>query len=733
MLRRAIELIHYENYFQLLQILTKQQMHFAVFDRNSRCLWSSDEIDQQIYTRLQSHARAHPVRDSETETEIHQQQLDSGEWLISLMLHSSDSEQQLNILFLNSVCEATDPSEAVDLFEAVKGIGVCIQNELKLNDELESMADELGERYEELNLVYETDNQDSRSYHGFESLRRMVHSCTEFLDVGMSALLLPDKNISIYEVNPSIQILNPNKLLSSLKQDLYAWLKGHQESVVLNTEQNTRFYHLDTEIPYKLLVSPVDSGEGEVIGMLVIINHNWKDDFCNSDRNILDVMSKKITKIVQANYDALTGLENRASFEWNLQEALSQSQSKAVSHGLLNVDLDGTSVVNDISGREAGDALIRLVGLTISKIVRTRDVVARVGGDEFGVLLDSCPLETANKLAQKISKTISDLDFAWDGKQHEVSACIGVAAITAETESIASLTSAVEVARNAAKERGRSRLQVYQQNDIDLQRHKEEIQWVTRVQAALRENRFQLYGQLIQGLTEDSQDFHYEILLRMTDEKGSVLAPGLFLPAAEHYQLMPGIDRWVIRNTVDMLLESVQSLQGLPVAINLSGQSLSDDGFYDFVRTELDRLGEYKQFIIFEITESAAIANLTDAIQFISQIKSMGCRFSLDDFGTGLSSFAYLQNMDVDYLKIDGSFVSKIETDPISKTMVSAINQVGQAMGLKTIAEYVENESILAHLKHLGVDYAQGYALGKPQPFALCLGESVKHRNASIR
>ncbi len=268
-------------------------------------------------------------------------------------------------------------------------------------------------------------------------------------------------------------------------------------------------------------------------------------------------------------------------------------------------------------------------------------------------------------------------------------------------------------------------MQIFEQNDLDLQRRREEIQWVGHVQAALREDRFQLYAQLIQNLAGRADDSHYEILLRMLDEKGELVAPGLFMPAAERYQLMPGIDRWVIRRTFDELLNSDQMLRGMPVnlSINLSGQSLSDEGFSEFAIEQLERLGEHKQSITFEITESAAIANLAEANQFISRIKAMGCRFSLDDFGTGLSSFAYLQNMAVDFLKIDGSFVRRMDTDTISETMVSAINQVGHAMGLMTIAEYVENKEIIQRLKKIGVDYGQGYALGKPKPFQHCLGE----------
>ncbi len=355
-------------------------------------------------------------RASLSDADVRRTLLQTGEILHSFSLEIGADESHLNLAALTASAEEVNDSEENTLIDALRAVAACMHNEIQLNAELETMADELAERYEELNLVYEADNQELKAYHGQESLRRLVSSCTDFLDVGMTALVMPEKRITIYDFNQSTPILSPTKLLASLKKDLYGWLQKHNEPVVINTMQCAHSYNVQCDIPYKLLVSPVDSGEQEIIGMLVIVNHNWKPDFSNSDRKILDVMAKKVTKIVQAHFDTLTGLENGQSFEWSLREALKQAHSKAVSHTLLSIDLDSTGVVNDISGREAGDALIRLVGRTISKMVRNRDVVARLGGDEFGVLLESCPLNIAATLAQNISKKISEIDFEWEGK-----------------------------------------------------------------------------------------------------------------------------------------------------------------------------------------------------------------------------------------------------------------------------------------------------------------------------
>ncbi len=493
--------------------------------------------------------------------------------------------------------------------------------------------------------------------------------------------------------------------------------------MVINSPQDVIQNQLTSSLPCKLLLSPVEGGNGDVIGMLAIINSNRRRDFSNSDRNLLGVMSKKVTKIVQANYDSLTGLENTHSFESSVAELLAKSRSRGVKHAILNVDIDRIGVINDICGREAGDAAIRLVAESIVKTVRTEDTVARLSGDEFGVLLENCPLETAERLAGRISQEIALLDFTWEESTHEVSVCIGVAPITVQSESAAVILSSVEVARNAAKERGKNRIQVYEQDDTDLQRRRDEMQWVGRIQSALRESRFLLYGQLIQGLDVQNGEQHYEVLLRMLDDQGKLIPPMEFLPAAERYHLMVSIDRWVVQQAIDQMLSMAGDVQTFPcnLSINLSGQSMSDEAFADFVCEQLKRLGSYAGLICFEVTESAAIANLDDAKRFMAKIKSQGCKFSLDDFGTGLSSFAYLRNLNVDYLKIDGSFVRKIDVDPVSEIMVSAINQVGHAMGLLTIAEYVENETIKQKLCDIGVNFGQGYALEKPKPLQACL------------
>ncbi|MDX2505996.1 MAG: EAL domain-containing protein [Gammaproteobacteria bacterium] len=734
-MNRAITLIKYENYFRLLNNLIPEILALGLFDSQGQCVWSSCDEHSIHDAKLNKHVKNHPVASLErTPVPFVWQQLDSDETISSLYLEDENNDASLNLLVLMQSAGSWENSEITAVQDKMITLGECIRNEQGLNQELEDMADELGMRYDELNLVYQSESHSVSLYHTQDSLRRLVADCLGFLGTGMVALLLPGKNITIFEFDKDRTVTGSAQLLSNLKGVFFETLRQQQASIVINNTHDAHLLNLaNSELPYKFLLSPIDKGEGDVIGMLAIINADYDSDFSNSDRNLLNVMANKVTKVILANFDSLTGLENEHSFEANVNQVLAESRGNGSEHTVLKIDIDRITVINDIAGREAGDAAISLVGECLFKLVRSRDSVARLSGDKFGVILESCPLSTARDLATRMSENIESLDFKWAGQKFELSACIGVAPVTVQNESVSALLSSVEIACNAAKERGRNRIQVYEQNSTELLQRKGEMQWIGRIQSALREGRFVLFSQLIQGLGPNKELQHFEILLRLTGENGTLISPMDFLPAAERYKLMPDIDRWVIQQTFDQALQAMDAFDRFPcqLSINLSGQSLSNETFTDFILEQLDRLGPHVENICFEITESSAIANLSEARSLISRVKSRGCQFSLDDFGTGLSSFAYLQNLDVDFLKIDGCFVRKIIEDPVSESMVSAINQVGHAMKLLTVAEYVENEAILLKLQDIGVDFGQGYGLGKPQPLKTCLEDLLARENIS--
>jgi len=346
--------------------------------------------------------------------------------------------------------------------------------------------------------------------------------------------------------------------------------------------------------------------------------------------------------------------------------------------------------------------------------VRTGDTLARLGGDEFGILLANCTLDQAMRVAETLRQAIRDYRFIWQDGVLAVGASIGIVEITGDTPTVASVMSAADVACYAAKDQGRNRVQLYKPDNVP-ERHRE-MHWVSKLTRACDEGRFELFYQPIVAIGKNSDEReHFELLLRLRDENGSRVAPAEFIPAAERYNIMPSIDRWVVRQALDRVVHRVASgVKPYTVAVNLSGTSLNDERFLEFLIAELSACDLAPGAMCFEITETAAIANLGNAVYFMRELKSRGCHFALDDFGSGLSSFMYLKTLPVDYLKIDGQFIENVTRDPVDRSMVEAISQVGRAMGIQTIAERVESAEVLAELARLGVGYAQGFHIAKP-------------------
>ncbi len=427
----------------------------------------------------------------------------------------------------------------------------------------------------------------------------------------------------------------------------------------------------------------------------------------------------------QGSHDALTGLVNRWEFEQRLQQALSSTRTHNQEHSLCFLDLDQFKIVNDTCGHAAGDELLRQVTALLQKQVRATDTLARLGGDEFGLLLNQCSLIQSLRIANALRQSLQEFRFVWQDKPFSVGVSIGLVAIDASTLNLDSVLSAADVACYAAKNAGRNRVHVYQADDKELAIQHCQMQWISRLTKALQSNSFCLYYQPIVPLAQtQSKRKHYEILLRLQDETGNTVPPMAFIPAAERYNLMHIIDRWVISTFFTSLgqhyQEAWQCCQepgcSSMYAINLSGASINDDSFIDFLAQQFTLYSVPPEVICFEITETIAITNLGKAGKLIGKLKHLGCRFALDDFGSGMSSFAYLKNLPVDYLKIDGEFIKDIVDDPTDLALTEAINQVGHAMGIQTIAEFVENDTILEKITALGVDYAQGYGIAKPQP-----------------
>ncbi len=454
--------------------------------------------------------------------------------------------------------------------------------------------------------------------------------------------------------------------------------------------------------------APIRDAEGNITG-IVLAFHD-----VSRSRQIAAQLS------YQATHDELTGLVNRREFENKLQQAVQTSLAQGKQHAFLYIDMDQFKIVNDTSGHGAGDELLCTLSALLQSKLRAGDTLARLGGDEFGILLENCPPGPAAAIAENLRELASDFRFVWQGNTFAVSLSIGIVNFGNGNMTVSEIFSAADSACYIAKENGRNRIHVGHADDRAISIRQGEMHWVSRLRQAIQDNRLQLYCQKIVPLNTSAvrQGAHFELLLRLCDEEGKLVPPGAFLPAAERFGLMPTVDRWVISNAFaefDNLCPDPDDELEM-CAINLSGASLSDPHFLSFILHELDLHKIPAHKVCFEITETVAIANLSQATGFINELRAVGCKFALDDFGSGMSSFAYLKHLPVDYLKIDGGFVKDMVTDASDAAMVEAINNIGHTMGLQTVAEFVENDAILAMLRALKVDFAQGYGLGKPVP-----------------
>lgn len=420
---------------------------------------------------------------------------------------------------------------------------------------------------------------------------------------------------------------------------------------------------------------------------------------------------------IEATHDALTGLVNRREMERRLERALHTAHQEGVEHALCYLDLDQFKAINDVAGHVAGDELLRQLGQLLPEAVRQRDTLARLGGDEFALLMERCTLTQARRVANALLGRITDYRFVWGDKTFRVGVSIGLVPINAESESIAAVLGAADSACYAAKSAGRNRVHEHQVDDDQRLARCTERQWVARLNTAFDDGGLFLCYQPVVSLRETASGERYELLLRLRGEDGQTITPGAFMAAAERYSLAAEVDRWVVRRAIRWLAANPRTLGRLEQCfINLSAATLSDHEFAQFVGAQLDACDIPAAKICFDISESTAIANLGSAAGFMSDLRARGCRIALDNFGSGLSSFAYLKTLPVQYLKLDGNYVRDIVRDPVDRTIVKAMNEIAQAMGKETIAEFVENERLLACLRSLGVNYAQGYGIGPPRP-----------------
>ncbi len=555
---------------------------------------------------------------------------------------------------------------------------------------------------------------------------QQVDILSDMLMSVQDALILLNVFGTIEYINPAAEKLIKYKLRSAKGKKIYDLVSFLHPETRKKIKALTEFpLDFNRELKVACLLSPITQSGIFVNVRLIPINEGEKFIIVLDDLTETQALQSRLTYL--ETHDELTRFLNRDSFNVELNKALNEAKFHEKTHIYGHISLDQFRLINDSVGHHASETLIKNIAEIIKKSlasVKEYDVV-RLGGDEFGILIRNCIPTEGMRWIDHVLESIANYQFSWNGVNYESTASAGLVLISKLSINATRILSAADAARKVAKEKGGNRIQIFRKDDALIQKQRAHARWAGRLKNAFEKNQFRLFAQPIHPLEQEKfkQPYqHYEVLIRLYDEKGQQISPDEFIPAAEHYSMMPELDKWVVKGVITYLKQITQKVP-LPVfSVNLSGQSLDEAGFLKFVLNEIRTAGIHPEMLCFEITETVAIINLDLAMKFIQTLKKLGCSFSLDDFGTGMSSFEYLKTLTVDYLKIDGSFVKDIVTDDVQKAMVQSINQVGHMMGIQIIAEYVENNEIIKELREIGIDYGQGYGISRPIP----LSEAVK-------
>ncbi len=524
----------------------------------------------------------------------------------------------------------------------------------------------------------------------------------------LEVTFLSERYQQVTGIDPHTVIGRPYQIIAN-GSDIGAWEKHVDELKLRRPFKNFRY------------VTTWPNGDARILsvnGKPVYDNDGVFRGYRGAGQDVSQTQKLSDELAYNATHDSLTGLINRRQFEVNLQQLIAETKSHRSEHYLCYLDLDQFKVINDTCGHEAGDALLCQLAQSLPTQVRKADVFARLGGDEFGLLIKNCSAADATRIANSLYQTIQEFRFSWDSSVFSLGVSIGLVPINEHTQSVTSVLSAADTACYVAKSEGRNRIHINNENGMQLVRSKREMQWVSKITRALEENRFKLVFQPIVSVLPDyDHGIRYELLVRMQDETGKLIMPGEFLPSAERYSMSARIDRWVVDAGLNWLAGHPAHVKKLDsCSINLSGHSIGDREFLRYLEEQFEQEDIPADKICFEITETAALADVNNTQAFMQKFQARGCKFALDDFGSGLSSFAYLKTLPVDYVKIDGLFIRDIAEGPIEFAMVKSINEISQMMGKQTIAEYVENDQALEMLRRIGVNYAQGFGISRPLP-----------------
>ncbi|WP_300462027.1 EAL domain-containing protein [Desulfobacula sp.] len=717
-MKHAIDFNHQNMapYVRMLRSVLGSDLVCAIIDEHYQPLWQAGGDDGDPMEGLLGRLKDTPLHPGSLSERISAGCPENRLTLIQdLDLEYIDGE----LYFIGLVARGTPEFSRADMFQDYfSDVVACICSQYNLRMENDNMVQELSQRYEELNFLYQTENPNNETETSEESLGDLVKEMTEFMDVEAACLWLPDMGYWFFHMAGRTGDIDNETHIRNWVTPLFETIKKTGQPMVVNKHgniiQDSSASVLSAEV---MMVFPVLNSDLQAMGLIGCLRRRGGRAFVTGDQKLMEVTARRVRKIIHSDLDDLTGLANRVGFEKKLEELVSDPSQirRAAAVSLFNIDQ--FKLLNDAYGMAAGDDVLKQVAVVLKTHFRDQDFLARIKGDEFAVILfDLHSVAHGQEVLERIRKQFSRQQFMFQDTRIHIKVRIGMVPIAWPIKEISDVIAKAEIAVQSSRERGGDTISVYTEGDSRLAEKQTQARTATQIETLVENRQFVLFCQPVVPL--QGGRMHYEILIRLKDEKGNIIAPGQFLPAAERYNKMPFIDQWVLEETCRLLKASEPFLSAVNIswAVNLSGQSLQDEVFLKYFLSFLSQLPFPASWLNFEITETVAIRNFDRVIHVMDQITRMGFAISLDDFGSGYSSFAYLKQLPISFLKIDGMFVQHLHTDTLAQVMVTSIATISKHLKIKTIAEFVENEKILDFLRRGGIDYAQGYHTGKPFP-----------------
>jgi len=702
----------FDPYGQLLKMLLPRANSIVIYDRLGVSLWASENEDVELHSLMQQATVAELAERGAVGNGFAEPL--PGEQIAYFFALRDNDGSLLGGVGMVSRESNREPRPFTLVQGLVRPALQCLERELAAQSSIGQLQRSLSVRDRDLELLLGSAQEEADGANSTDDFATLVQSCVDHLGCAVGALLIPDKNIAVCRTSLDTPPRAGAEILTRTHKAVLGWAQLQRQTMTSNEPHSTGPF---ANIPYKILACPVMHGAQRIHGVLVLFKRQQAPDFDLRQVRIVELLGRRVAYILMNSYDPTTGLLTRPAFEKRANAVLTP-ELLSKENCVIYIDIDRLHVLNEKLGMHVGDSVIVRVAEAIRQSLSPRMLAARISGDRFAVFVPEASIDATHEIADNLRQSLERLGFVRDRQQIEVTASCGVASIIDGQHPLSHALASAEIACKAAKDRGRNRVEAYFDGDQSIIRRYTDLTLLSTVRSALLDQRFRLEAQTIVPLNGAPETPKFELLLRMSDESGTSVPPEKFLSAAERYQLAPAIDRWVLRRVIEMLQPHAAQLHEMQAcfAVNISGQSLGDADFAVFMDSALRDSGLPRGLLSFEVTETAAVANIVRAESLIRRLRELGSDVALDDFGRGLSSLTYLKTLPVTHLKIDGSFVRDVVVDDRSQAMLSAIVQLAHAMKLHTVAECVESEAIWRATCELGVEYGQGFSIGRPLP-----------------